>query len=413
MSKWLILGIFLAVVASAITAGAVVVVGQGGGSGEGEYGTLYIDVGPLTGNTTTSYGAIDTCIGDLSVGTPFDIDIIIDGANDLGGAGWTLYYNKDVLKVTAYNWASWKLGGGRMNFTDAVPDTDGAFAASYARASGVNGAGVLQRLTLQPIATGSSDLKLCTAADCLSVADSRGGGYFYPKVLVDDPAGEVRAVVGGACPRGGQGAGGGGTPEVQATPEVQPTPEEVLPPSPVAAPKGGPVDRAKQATEADRAKPRFTGELGDFVIVEPHTGTGYPCPEPAQPGTNPERSELYFSLAGAVIEGVGSCQGTIFSITASVPDGVNGAMVGRGYFPGPKLEEPFDAPAERLKLITVGGMPALAELPIPDCMVCPSQVVVIQRFPSEEAPGITVWALTTNDLDKAIALAEQIMGVRQ
>jgi len=279
-----------------------------------------------------------------------------------------------------------------------------------AQTSGVNGAGVLQRVTLEPIANGSSDLKLCSAAgECPDAADSGGVDHWYPEVLVDDPAGEVRAVVGGSCPPGGEGAGAG------ATPEVQPTPEEVLPPSPVSEPKGGPVERAKQATEADRVKPRFTGELGDFVIVEPHTGTGYPCPEPYQPATDLERSELYFSLPGAVIdmEGSGSCQGTIFSITASVPDGVTGAMVGRGYFPGPKLEEPFDAPAERLKLITVGGKPALAEVPIPDCIVCPSQVVVIERFPSEEAPGITVWARTTNDLDRAIALAEQIMGLRQ
>jgi len=200
---------------------------------------------------------------------------------------------------------------------------------------------------------------------------------------------------------------------VQTTPEVGASPEEVLPPSPVSEPKGGAVERAKQATEADRAKPRFRGELGDFVIVEPNTATGYPCPEPYQPGTNPEQSELYFSLPGAVIDMVGSCQGTIIAITASVPDGVNAAMVGRGYFLGPKLEEPFDAPAERLKLITVGGMPALAELPVPHCMVCPSQVVVIERFPSEAGPGIAVSARTTNDLDRAIALAEQIMGLRQ
>jgi hypothetical protein len=173
------------------------------------------------------------------------------------------------------------------------------------------------------------------------------------------------------------------------------------------------VERAKQATEADRVKPHFRGELGDFVIVEPGTASGYPCPEPYQPATNPERSELYFSLPGAVIDMVGSCQGTIIGITASIADEAGGAVVGRGYFLGPKLEEPISAPAERLKLITVGGKPAVAEVPIPDCMVCTSQVVVIERFPSEAGPGITVSARTLNDLDRAIALAEQIMGVRQ
>jgi hypothetical protein len=172
-----------------------------------------------------------------------------------------------------------------------------------------------------------------------------------------------------------------------------------------------PVERAKQATEEDKAKPRFRGELGDFVIVEPGTTGGYPCPEPYEPGTNPERSELYFSLPGAVIDMVGSCQGTIFSITAVIEDEAGGAVVGRGYFLDPKLQEPFDAAADRLKLITVGGKPALAELPIPDHFASISQVAVIERFPSEDAPGITVWARTTNDLDKAIALAEQIMGL--
>lgn len=174
--------------------------------------------------------------------------------------------------------------------------------------------------------------------------------------------------------------------------------------------EGDPVERAKQASEADRAKPRFMGELGDFVIVEPNTMNNYPCPEPYQPATDPERSELYFSLPGAVLDMAGSCQGTVTSIRMVFPD--SGDMVGRGYFLGPKFGVSRDAPEDRLKLITVGGKPALAELPIPDHFASKSQVVVIERFPSEEAPGIMVSARTTNDLDKAIALAEQIMGVR-
>jgi len=192
--------------------------------------------------------------------------------------------------------------------------------------------------------------------------------------------------------------------------------EQVLLPSPVSQEKGDALERAQQATEADSAKSRFRGELGDFVIVEPNTtASRYPCPDPAQFATNLEQSELYFSLPGAVIdaEGAASCQGIVFTITAFVPDASDEAMVGRGYFLSPKLELSRDAPAERLKLITVGGKPALAEVPIPDCIVCPGQVAVIERFPSEAAPGIFTWVRTTNDLGKAIALAEQIMGVQQ
>jgi len=191
--------------------------------------------------------------------------------------------------------------------------------------------------------------------------------------------------------------------------------EQVLAPTPVSQGIGDVTKRAQQATEADSAKSRFRGDLGDFVIVEPDTTNHYPCPEPAQFATNLEQSELYFNLPGAVIdaEGAASCQGIVFTITAFVPDASGEAMVGRGYFLSPKLELSRDAPAERLKLITVGGKPALAEVPIPDCIVCPGEVVVIERFPSEAAPGIFTWVRTTNDLDKAIALAEQIMGVRQ
>jgi hypothetical protein len=154
--------------------------------------------------------------------------------------------------------------------------------------------------------------------------------------------------------------------------------------------------------------------MGDFVVVEPNSGSGYPCPEPYGPVTNPERAEFYFDLPGAVIDSVGtaSCQGTIFSITANISDSEGGAIVGRGYFVSPKLEESFNAPAERLKLITVAGKPAIAMLPIPDCISCVSEVSVIERFPSGAAPGITVWAHTSS-LDKAIALVEQIMATWQ
>jgi hypothetical protein len=127
---------------------------------------------------------------------------------------------------------------------------------------------------------------------------------------------------------------------------------------------------------------------------------------------NLESSELYFDLPGAVIDsiGTGSCQGTVVSITASVPGELGGAIVGRGYFVGPKMRVSYDAPAERLKLMTVAGKPALATLPIPDCISCLTEVAVIERFPTKGAPGITAWVHTASGLDRAIALVEQIMA---
>lgn len=184
---------------------AVLLLGQGQHSAlaDGEYGTLYIDVGPLTGNTTTGYGDIDVCMGNQTVGTPFNVDIIIDGAVDLAAPLWILYYNPAVLKVTAYEWESWKMGPGGMDFSETtMPDTDGEFSCTYAQApNGVNGDGVLLRVTLQAIANGSSDLTLCMVTDeCPDAADSDGNDRFYPEVLVDDPPGDVRVAVGEGCP---------------------------------------------------------------------------------------------------------------------------------------------------------------------------------------------------------------------
>jgi hypothetical protein len=182
---------------------AALLVGQGQRSAlaDGEYGTLYIDPVPDASNTTTGYGTIDVCKGNLAINDTLDVDIIIDGANDLSSPYWILYYNQDVLKVTAYNWESWKKGPGGLDLTDAVPDSDGEFSCTYGQSTGVNGDGVLLRVTLQAIANGSSDLTLCTVTgDCPNAPDSIGQDHFYPQVLVDDPWGDVRVAVGGDCP---------------------------------------------------------------------------------------------------------------------------------------------------------------------------------------------------------------------
>jgi hypothetical protein len=167
---------------------------------DGERGTLYIDVLPDASNTTSGYGTIDVCRGGLAIGDTFDVDIVIHGANDLAGPYWILYYNKDVLKVTAYDWSNWKMGAGGIDICDALPDTDGQFACTYAQDTGVSGDGVLARVTFQAVANGSSDLALCTiTGNCPDLADSAGQDHFYPEALVDHPADTLRVAVGQSC----------------------------------------------------------------------------------------------------------------------------------------------------------------------------------------------------------------------
>lgn len=184
--------------------------GQHTALADGEYGTLYIDVQPDANNTTEGFGPIEVCtdredIGDgsgddglLEVGERFSIDVVIEGAPpatwQIAGAQYTLNYNPAVLKVTDQDWASWKLGPG-MGAWDTLPDTDGTFSAAY-EGNTTSGDGVLQRVTLEAIANGQSDLTLTDA----QVADEHGVGHYPPEVLVDDPPGNVRVVVGGFCP---------------------------------------------------------------------------------------------------------------------------------------------------------------------------------------------------------------------
>lgn len=364
-----------AVVAAAVLLGANVLGGQGGGSGDGEYGTLYIDAVPDADNTTTGFGTVEVCRdtddegGPLEVGDALSIDVVIGGANDLAAPYWILYYNQDVLKVTARDRVSWKMGSGGLEISDPLPDTDGAFATTYGQASGVDGDGVLLRVTLEAIANGSSDLKLCTVAgDCPNMADSRGTDHFYPKVLVHDPPGEVRVVVGGACP-----------PATPAAIEPRPTPpptEAVATPS---IPAG--LERWLRLRQEEAAKPRFEGVVNGIRLyptdAEPAvqrkdacTGSGgqgaEDVPMSAVAGTPMEIVPTYLPAGAEEIHDVFGptvCKGVLVHVERRWVIRDKGANVVIYRWQG-EHATPIDAPAERVSAATVGGKPAVVVKPL-------------------------------------------------
>lgn len=91
----------------------------------------------------------------------------------------------------------------------------------------------------------------------------------------------------------------------------------------------------------------------------------------------------------------------------------NGAIAGWGYFTVPKLLVPADVPRERLKLTTVAGRPALIVLPIAGHTVQNTAISVIERFPSESSPGITVWAYARSEAQAVESVELILKGVRQ
>jgi hypothetical protein len=197
---------------------------------DGEYGTLYIDVLPDASNTTSGHGTVDVCRGGLAVNDTFNIDIVIVGAPDVRGALYEFNYDPSVLRVTAHDWETWKFGAG-VGISDSMPDTDGHFNTSWA-GSVVSGDGVIQRITLQAVGNGQSDLYFTYtegSGGSPQVSDPVATPYFPPEVLVDDPPGSVRAVVGGTCPP---------TPGLTPapTPTATPTPTLTATPTPTSGP---------------------------------------------------------------------------------------------------------------------------------------------------------------------------------
>jgi hypothetical protein len=167
------------------------------------------------------------------------------------------------------------------------------------------------------------------------------------------------------------------------------------------------VEEAKEATALDNAKPRFEGELGDFILGE--NSPFPPCPGPTQWVYDLDvirASELYSPALGDSVEAIACADGTIVSLSA------DSHHVGRRYFVGPP-GVPLEAPRERLKLLAVAGNPAIAEVPIPGNFLSDARLLIVERFPTDQEPGILTWVYAINDLDGAIKLAEQIMGATQ
>ncbi len=153
-----------------------------------------------------------------------------------------------------------------------------------------------------------------------------------------------------------------------------------------------------KALAEDNAKPRFEGKLGEFVLTPGKADNDSPClPQGTQ--------ELYSSTLAEIFKG--QVEGGQCYFMGLGPDG---SELFRAYFRG-ELHVSFSAPKERLKLLTVAGRPAIAEDPASSLM--PARLVVIERSPSTEAPGIFIEVSAipqSGGLERAIELAELILS---
>ncbi len=143
-----------------------------------------------------------------------------------------------------------------------------------------------------------------------------------------------------------------------------------------------------------------------------HQGSSdLPCSRPLRPAKNEKikASDLYSPVFGENLEGfVAECaDGRIVAIEIYGRD-----VIGKAYFVGKPII-PYEAPLDGLKLLTVAGKPALAQLPMAG-FSWSLRLVAIERFPNGNQPGIFVEVdSTAKSLEAATELAAQIMGVRR
>lgn len=183
-----------------------------GGIRQGVYadhdpGTSVVDIfaydTDATGNTATHVETIEDCVALPGVGATQTIDVVVDQVPDGGmsGFGMNILYNPAVLKITASDTTQMlAAAGGYFPFSlgEPVPDTNGDFRIDIADLSPnyETGEGVLVRLTVEAVGTGTSSLTF----------DDLIGFDGYPDVLGSDSvtyninnlqSATVR--VGGAC----------------------------------------------------------------------------------------------------------------------------------------------------------------------------------------------------------------------
>jgi hypothetical protein len=151
--------------------------------------------------------------------------------------------------------------------------------------------------------------------------------------------------------------------------------------------------------------------LGDFIVGLHQGSSAPPCPRPLRPAKNKKikASDLYSPVFGENLEGfVAECaDGRIVAIEIYGME-----TIGKAYFVGKPIIT-YEAPLDGLKLLTVAGKPALAQLPMPG-FHWDHSVVVIERFPNGNQPGIFVEVVNADmSLEATAELAARIMMVRR
>jgi len=178
---------------------------------------IAVDMMP-EGNSATSVGPIQSCLS-VSSGDTFDVDVTVTDVQELAGFQVRLNFDPQVVQIQGRQ-ANFLLGEGGLEAGDInFPVTSGSWYYGYTNLPAQSGPGVLVRVTLKALASGSTKLSLPLGPLDTALIDS-SFSYIEVEGVME---GTVR--VGGEC-----------------TPAETPTVLPVTPqPSPTASPMPSPT----------------------------------------------------------------------------------------------------------------------------------------------------------------------------
>lgn len=127
---------------------------------------LAVDTGVL-GNSASAISTVESCTHLAGPGSSVEVDVVIDGlegdsGHKLSTVELGLYYDPDVVKITAFDGAI-MLAGAYTGLSDDVPDGDGHFWVQVGLFRGgpyPAGDGVVARFTVEAVGDGSTALRL-------------------------------------------------------------------------------------------------------------------------------------------------------------------------------------------------------------------------------------------------------------
>jgi hypothetical protein len=286
-----------AALAAAVLAAATLVVALwtdgvlGGSESAAEVSvSIGIDADPA-GNTSSSLGAIDTCIS-VSTGDAFQVDLFVTDVVDL--LAWEAYFvydvtivdivDRDVMMFQAAN-----PGSNVFDVSEGLPDIDGWYGVAAIDIADPpapdSGSGVLARLSLKAVRAGISpaslspidvnnDGKLDLGPSLKdfngdSIDDADGDGFF------DGPISNAQIAVDSPCPGSSPAVSPTATAAlpspvaptatISETPDISPTPE--TPAAATPTPTGTPQEGSSTVNGAGRTEDSESAWTGLPAVI--------------------------------------------------------------------------------------------------------------------------------------------------